>query len=59
MQVGVESRLDRIWAYNVFPYIEDQLFGHQDRIDRFRLNQVRARFRSEAERGVVEPAPEP
>lgn len=58
MHVGIEVRLAQVWAYNVFPYVEDQLFGEQDRIDQFRLDRVLARFRSEAERGIVEPAPE-
>lgn len=39
-----ENALRRIWTYNVFPLIEEQLWGDQDRIDHWRWEQVRARY---------------
>jgi 5-methylcytosine-specific restriction protein B len=53
-----EAALAQIWAYNVFPYIEDQLFGEQEKIDHYRFARVIARYRAEAEQGVVEAEPE-
>ena len=35
---------ERIWTYSVFPYIEDQLFGRPDRIERYRWGQVVTRL---------------
>lgn len=46
MQPGLdESRLRRIWRYSVHPYIEEQLFGQQERIDRYAFDAVWSRFR--------------
>ncbi|MCY4620699.1 MAG: AAA family ATPase [bacterium] len=41
-----DTRLRRIWEYNIEPLIEDQLFGDPDRIERFRFENVVARCRS-------------
>ena len=38
--------LGRIWRFNIEPFIEDQLFGNQEQIKRFRLGPVVARYRS-------------
>jgi 5-methylcytosine-specific restriction enzyme B len=39
-----QEALRRIWDYNVFPLIEEQLWGDQDAIGRWRWEQVRARY---------------
>lgn len=46
-EVGVE----RIWRYNVEPFVEDQFFGDQARIDQFRYSEVRRRHRAIAGEG--------
>ena len=38
--------LRRIWRFNIEPFIEDQFFGNQDQIDRFRLGRVLTRYGS-------------
>ena len=48
--------LRRIWQYNIEPFVEDQLFGDQARIEQFRFESVVSRFRSTTGRGD---APEP
>lgn len=48
-----DAQLERIWAYDVFPYIEDQLFGEPERIDEFRLGRVLAKYKAEAEQTVA------
>jgi 5-methylcytosine-specific restriction protein B len=51
-EVGIE----RIWRYNVEPFVEDQFFGDQARIEHFRYTEVRRRHRELAgEEGVVTP----
>ena len=40
--------LRRIWQYNIEPFVEDQLFGDQARIEQFRFESVVNRFRSKA-----------
>lgn len=44
-----ERALERIWTYNVFPLIEEHLWGSRDEIDRWRWAAVRARFASALE----------
>ena len=45
MKTDLSDRaLDRIWTYNVFPLIEEQLWGDRDEIARWRWDQVRRRF---------------
>ncbi len=39
-----ERALERIWTYNVFPLIEEQLWGNRDEVDRWRWQAVRKRF---------------
>ena len=39
-----ETKLRRIWTYNVYPYIEEQLFGELAEINRYTWDAVRARF---------------
>jgi 5-methylcytosine-specific restriction enzyme B len=42
-----ETKLERIWRYSIHPYIEEQLFGQQDRIDMYRFDAVWARFQAD------------
>jgi hypothetical protein len=45
MKTDLSDRaLERIWTYNVFPLIEEQLWGNRDEIDRWRWTAVRQRF---------------
>lgn len=39
-----ERALERIWTYNVFPLLEEQLWGNRAEIDRWRWHRVRQRF---------------
>ena len=39
-----EKSLERIWTYNVFPLIEEQLWGDRDQIDRGAGNLSKPRF---------------
>lgn len=39
-----EASLKRIWDYNVFPLIEEQLWGNDDQIALWRWDAVRTRF---------------
>ena len=40
-----EARVERIWRYNVEPFVEDQYFGDQAPIEHFRYTEVRRRHR--------------
>jgi len=53
-----DTRLRRIWEYNIEPLLEDQLFGDPDRIERFRFESVVARYRSSSGFGDEPAAPE-
>ena len=44
-----DRRLRRIWEYNIEPFIEDQLFGNRDQIDRFRFERVVRRYSEQFE----------
>ena len=44
-----DRTLSRIWRFNIEPFIEDQFFGNQNQIDRFRLGQVLARHGASVE----------
>ncbi|MDE0269291.1 MAG: AAA family ATPase [Acidimicrobiaceae bacterium] len=44
---GQKERLRRIWEYDIEPFIEDQFFGNNEQIERFRFNAVIARYESE------------
>ena len=48
-----DDGFERVWKYNIEPFIEDQLFGKPDKIKRFRLDAVLARH------GPAEFAPQP
>ncbi|MCC5948232.1 MAG: AAA family ATPase [Nitriliruptoraceae bacterium] len=38
-----EPKVERIWKYSIHPYIEEQLFGQQERIDHYRFDAVMRR----------------
>jgi MoxR-like ATPase len=42
-----DAALERIWTYNVFPLIEEQLWGNRTEITSWRWPAVRARFASQ------------
>ena len=49
---------ERVWKYNIEPFIEDQLFGKPDRIERFRMEAVLRRHgpaESDLERDFAPP----
>ncbi|MCY3851748.1 MAG: AAA family ATPase [Acidimicrobiaceae bacterium] len=35
-----DGGFERVWRYNIEPFIEDQLFGKQDKVEQFRLDAV-------------------
>ncbi len=35
-----DGGFERVWRYNIEPFVEDQLFGNPDKINRFRLEAV-------------------
>ena len=41
-----DGGFERVWQYNIEPFIEDQLFGKPDKIKQFRLDAVLRRHRS-------------
>ena len=45
-----DPTLDRIWRFNIEPFIEDQFFGNEAQINRFRLGPVLRRYRSSSGR---------
>lgn len=36
-----EARLKRIWKADIIPFLEDQLFGHEDELETFSLDAIR------------------
>ena len=50
-----DRALERIWTYNVFPLIEEQLWGDREAIDRWRWKAVRNRFA--AQLGITQSEP--
>lgn len=40
-----QARLEKIWRYNIMPFIEDQLFGEPAKIMRYGFEVVYSRFR--------------
>jgi 5-methylcytosine-specific restriction protein B len=42
-----EKSLGRIWTYNIFPLIEEQLWGDQEQIKQWRWEEVKTRFAGE------------
>ncbi|MYC85462.1 MAG: AAA domain-containing protein [Acidimicrobiia bacterium] len=45
-----DPTLGRIWRFNIEPFIEDQFFGNEGQINKFRLGQVVQRYRSQSGR---------
>lgn len=52
-----ETKLRRIWTYNVYPYIEEQLFGELAEINRYTWDAVRARFEGQTSPDEIEAQP--
>jgi MoxR-like ATPase len=46
-----DPALRRIWTYNVYPLIEEQLWGRQAEVERWRWDAVRDRFAAELATG--------
>jgi 5-methylcytosine-specific restriction protein B len=46
MVEGVEERLPRIWAYDIYPFVENELYGDRSAIDDYRYERVVERYRS-------------
>lgn len=42
-----ESKVRKIWAYNIYPFVEDQLFGRPDRHAHYEFDSVLRRLRRE------------
>ena len=56
MKTGLnDGGFERVWKYNIEPFIEDQLFGHPDKIKQFRLTAVLKRHRPDPSEGSVLP----
>ena len=47
------QQLQRIWEYNIEPFIEDQFFGDPEQIDRFRFGSIVSRHRAIIERDRI------
>jgi 5-methylcytosine-specific restriction protein B len=59
MKTDLSDRaLERIWTYNVFPPIEEQLWGNRQEIDRWRWESVRLRFEHELTGSGAAPPPD-
>ncbi|HEY0933438.1 MAG TPA: AAA family ATPase [Trebonia sp.] len=55
MRAGLsDDALRRIWSYDIFPLIEEELRGSQDRAGHWRWEQVRERYR-----GILDSPPPP
>ena len=62
-----QKKLERIWEYNVLPYIEEQLYGSNLKIEDFALDKLKRAPAGQPETGAGaagtttadEPAPEP
>ena len=37
-----QKKLERVWEYNVLPYVEEQLYSERDRLDGFALKTLKA-----------------
>lgn len=47
MRTDLSDRaLERIWTYNIFPLIEEQLWGNREQIDQWRWDAVLRRYGS-------------
>ena len=49
-----KENVRRIWQYNIEPFIEDQFFGDQQQVDRFRFEKVYNRFMEDSGRRELE-----
>ena len=49
-----DGGFERVWKYNIEPFIEDQLFGKPDKIKQFRLDAVLERHGPEHSEGSVQ-----
>ena len=38
------ARVERIWTYDIFPFVEDELYGDRAAIEEYRFERVMARF---------------
>ncbi|MCU1498534.1 MAG: hypothetical protein JWM47_2487 [Acidimicrobiales bacterium] len=54
-----EAALERIWEHNVFPFLEEQLWGREDELARWRWPDVRKRLYLPAQAPVPRPEPDP
>ncbi len=36
-----ENLLRRVWDYDVMPFLEDQLFGQEEELKKFKLNKLK------------------
>ena len=36
-----ERVLQRVWDYDVMPFLEDQLYGQEEELERFKLQRLR------------------
>ena len=55
------DRFERVWKYNIEPFIEDQLFGQSTKIERFRLKSVLRRHgprKADSESGEMRDEPD-
>lgn len=53
-----EERLQRIWTYNIYPFIEEQLYGEWAVLETFRYAAVKKRFDKTASADATPPAPD-
>ena len=55
MRSGLDDELvDLVWKHNIRPYIEEQLYGQQDRLDEFDLDKLRREVEGAAPQGGPE-----
>ena len=50
-----QGGFERVWKYNIEPFIEDQLFGKPDKIKQFRLDAVLRRHRPDHSEESISP----
>ena len=55
MRSGLDDEMvDLVWKHNIRPYIEEQLYGQQDRLDEFDLDKLRREVEGAAPQGGPE-----
>ena len=47
-----EDAVERVWDHSVLPYIEERLFGQDDRLEQFKLDELRREFAQTGESQV-------